>query len=1044
ALGAEAPPISALQEHLGEVLREALSTNRTLPEIIAARGWGLEPAAFEAMLVAQAREEILSALGECQAYFRFREGDVPEELLGTMTGRPPTCVPRQALALALEGRRRDQEEVTRSIPILDEVFVVSIPTASTPGRTFYAAYIEASTLKLVDGRRTVREILSVSPFFESVVLQVLVGLLARGAIKKTRLLEIAGIQLQKLTPAKAQEVLPLYRRVVRHAHNELEIRLALAHILHVAGQRDKAIEEYCAIGDATARHGRYDEALPVFEKARELSPNAQGVIARIRSACVASAHEAVARKDKPAAELSLRRAIEVCPEDLDLYVRLLAVLAPSRDVKKLTEIADAASARSRASGDPRLGVTVLETIARAMPDDPTWRIRRANLLLDLDRKDEAIQEMFTVATALREKGDAERGAVVLAKLERLAGDREDVLRAIRDFRRALPQTPKPKRKKHRIRLAVVALALIVIAYQGVSYIAYTRVERQVDVAEAAEAPATARQAHEVFVRAHETSARYRDFRSRWPASVWAIAAGGRIAAATERARKASELRDEIREASFRRADKLRELGDHEGARIAFSNLLREGFDDPWHAEALAALDKILSGEAQAEELALRAKEAETAGRFEDAFRAARQALDKFPASRSAASLSLPIEVTTDPAGARVWVGGTETGPAPCVIHIPHFQPVEVTAVLPGFEPSRMTIENPREFRVTIALDRAPTWRIDLSASERAPIAAGDSIFAVDGTGGIHAITSALGRSRWAYREGAVTEVRAGPVRIRDTLCFATNDGRITLIDEARGTRRASIQVGGLVSSELVPILGGQGAAVATRDGNIRAFDLTRGASIWRASFTPISPRAIARAGGWVVVATAPTEIVFLSEETGQLSWRHDLGARPIAGPIVADGLVLCASDDGRIHAIDTTKRKAAWSVEAGAAAGPFLSVGDGLWFTDSEERLRAVSIRDGSARGRLAPSTNRPRWVAPGPNGSLLVDAGPGRIAALDPATGRTRWRFSGDGTFGAPPVCQGDLVVAASDLALYGIRAPRDADPAAPDPERSMPEPRG
>ena len=52
-----------------------------------------------------------------------------------------------------------------------------------------------------------------------------------------------------------------------------------------------------------------------------------------------------------------------------------------------------------------------------------------------------------------------------------------------------------------------------------------------------------------------------------------------------------------------------------------------------------------------------------------------------------------------------------------------------------------------------------------------------------------------------------------------------------------------------------------------------------------------------------------------------------------------------------------------------------------------------------------------------------VADAGPDNFVAIDPDTGRTLWRFSGEGKFEVPPLSSAAMVVAASDSALYGIR---------------------
>jgi outer membrane protein assembly factor BamB len=139
-----------------------------------------------------------------------------------------------------------------------------------------------------------------------------------------------------------------------------------------------------------------------------------------------------------------------------------------------------------------------------------------------------------------------------------------------------------------------------------------------------------------------------------------------------------------------------------------------------------------------------------------------------------------------------------------------------------------------------------------------------------------------------------------------------------------------------------------------------------------------------------------------------LSYQWEFDGHPLTG--ATDALLevqnVAASATGTYRLVATNPHGSATSVEAWVEVRPFHSwpIGTSLWTRDFGLPLRA------------APAV--------GPDGSLYMGDGMGRVHALDPASGRTRWFYPTAGALTASVVVgDHEMIYAASDR-LYALHA--------------------
>lgn len=150
---------------------------------------------------------------------------------------------------------------------------------------------------------------------------------------------------------------------------------------------------------------------------------------------------------------------------------------------------------------------------------------------------------------------------------------------------------------------------------------------------------------------------------------------------------------------------------------------------------------------------------------------------------------------------------------------------------------------------------------------------------------------------------------------------------------------------------------GTTVTVASADGTVAAIDAASGRDLWRASAGGPIAAGVGSDGRTAAVVTRANELVALAD--GKAAWREKLPAVAYTAPFVAGGRVFVLSADRSVSAFDGRTGRKLWTQQRPGEplvlrhAGVMLAVGDTL----------VVGLS-----GRLAgldPLTGRVRWEAP-------------------------------------------------------------------------------
>ena len=213
---------------------------------------------------------------------------------------------------------------------------------------------------------------------------------------------------------------------------------------------------------------------------------------------------------------------------------------------------------------------------------------------------------------------------------------------------------------------------------------------------------------------------------------------------------------------------------------------------------------------------------------------------------------------------------------------------------------------------------------------------------------------------------------------------------------------------GGIFNRLNPTVDGDLIYVASAEGTIEAITLEKGKSVWDADLEQLLVGGVGVGDNAIFVGTATGEVVALNKQNGEVLWSIELGGEVLAAPQAKDGIVYVQTFDGQILALKVEDGERLWSFRNNLPVLTLRGTSTPMIFRDS--------IIAGFANGRVISfelDTGAVRWntrvtVAKGDseiqriididapilenNGLIYAVSYQGKIAAIDPSSGRRLW----------------------------------------------------
>jgi len=268
-------------------------------------------------------------------------------------------------------------------------------------------------------------------------------------------------------------------------------------------------------------------------------------------------------------------------------------------------------------------------------------------------------------------------------------------------------------------------------------------------------------------------------------------------------------------------------------------------------------------------------------------------------------------------------------------------------------------------------------------------------------GKIYAITSDLGALRWVYpREGNLQSIVGGLVVSQGKVYFGCSDGKLYALDAATGDRNWDFPTGDKIWS--TSAIDGETLYIASFDKKLYAVDAATGEGKWEKPFetggaiisTPVVYNNTVYVGSfdrylYAVDATDGTQawqfpvgdevdskpeswfwakpvvydntiyagnldgkVYILNAETGdEVVDAIDLGSPISSWPVLVDGSIMVASEDGRVWAIDTGNNQKSELTNLEQKICAPLCASDGIIYIHTQEGiLYEVDTQTGATR----------------------------------------------------------------------------------------------
>jgi outer membrane protein assembly factor BamB len=184
--------------------------------------------------------------------------------------------------------------------------------------------------------------------------------------------------------------------------------------------------------------------------------------------------------------------------------------------------------------------------------------------------------------------------------------------------------------------------------------------------------------------------------------------------------------------------------------------------------------------------------------------------------------------------------------------------------------------------------------------------------------------------------------------------------------------------------------------------------------LWDADLGPVTASPVI-AGGLVLVATVDGRLVWLSPDSGRVLHETKLGSAIESSPAVAAGVLYVGTDDGECVAVDVEAASIRWRARLGQVvrSSP-LPVEGGV--------VVGVVQPKGAGGLVLLDAKGKPAWMAKLPAvfssaaqsaGRLVVGADDGSLSAFDAAKGAPAWTVAlGGKVRGTPAIADGIVYV--------------------------------
>lgn len=905
-----------------------------------------------------------------------------------------------ANAVLMEALRRDDElrRIRQVIPSPSEIFVVPDRRGlSAKGLEVNAAFLK-EVKPYLGGEHSVSRITALTTLSSFEVHQTLYQLLQKGLIRALTLEEKRSLAEKLRKALRPEDAVDTLRSVLLSEPQDHTSRLKLVGLL---------------------------------EKSKDAEPELVTHYVHLSDEIRAS--------DPGRAQTYLQRVVELSPGHLGALERSFDLARAAGDHRSALAAARSIAVSARSSETATEAIALLYKIINFYPQEPVLFHELADVHLHARDVDSAISCLKTVAELHERRGDQIRLKRTVELIARLKPSEAPKLAKLAkrkrssggNFRRIARRAPAG---------AVAALVIGALVFLGhgeyQSRVAYAQALREAEVHKSAGNLLNARQTLE-------------DFEQHFPYSTCIKPLHVQLAELNKlfRVRQEEEEKDRERrksegDANYTKAKLALEGNDYIKALDALKQVPLELMGAERALDAATLVKRIEGYFEKANELVTLAETAEQNQDYKRSHSIRCEILEKYPYSKAAVGLLLPLRVESVPPGAEVLLEGQSVGKTPILLRLPSRKAPLITLTRPGYQ--KLTVKQGGEDQqlnvleshvVRIALPKAVEWQAEASGSiEGFPAILGETVCLGTRNGKVYCLRQETGEVLWTYAVPESMDFAGGLCASRNLVYFGSFDGRIYVLDGSTGK---PVHQPWLATPENLPIKQApslpneSGVVVVNCDRKvIAAYNIVQGTGAW--TLLPPSGAFLGQPQAYqgnVYLSTTTGEVLEVEQESGRVRQKLSLGAELAARGRAAGGLYIAGTQQGKVIALDLTNQKLAWAYESGESITSPPTV-DGEWI------IAATS----SGKLHCLNSAGELKWVHATRDGfgaetdgaifrnNLLLGTTRGQVLCVDLWSGNLLWAYRTNGyqekdqrgILSSGAVARGRLFIGSEDHHVY------------------------
>ncbi len=413
-----------------------------------------------------------------------------------------------------------------------------------------------------------------------------------------------------------------------------------------------------------------------------------------------------------------------------------------------------------------------------------------------------------------------------------------------------------------------------------------------------------------------------------------------------------------------------------------------------------------------------AKRHETAGELAKAHEILRDAQARLHELKISKDILYPLRITSSPPGAEVSIGEEKIGTAPFVYrYLPDSEIVFHTS-RSGCEDMERTVTLVDQHELEFKLERKPSEEYVLASTFRQDLTpVGNLLVFPSRDGHLYAFDPARRALAWSRKVGRFGD-RISDLHVRDDRIYLTTVvGEVAAVEAGNGNPLwITPAVRGPALAAPVTSEDGALLAVATLKGDVAILASSSGKGLGRFSTENEIVASPLFAGDLAIAGSTDSHLYGYSVTRHALEFVIELSDEVVVDPIRVNDLVAVATDDGKLHVLDPSKKSVVWSLDLGSRGVHSLIHADG-------QLLAALATGDVVAVRLDERAASKPwRLGADGEIGGvayrgdrLYAAHTNGIVSAWDLARQREAWRWQADASIHVPPVVIGEQLWVAS-----------------------------